>query len=168
VNPKALQKRLLRVLEADHGLLVAWREGVDLTRATGRELQELQRRGVVARWSLARDLLKQADLMMAQAPPLYRSAVSRFYYSMYHSMRAVAYIAHDGDDHEKHATLPGKTPGDFPNAALWQNSLKSARDYRNQADYDPYPRADTAWRKTAESLGVQAHELVPCPRVSDP
>lgn len=97
--------------------------------------------------------------MISARPPLYRGALSRFYYSMYHSMRAVVYFSHEGDDFQAHSKLPGYTPDDFPEASLWQNALKDARTRRNAADYDAYPKSDKAYRAGALALQVQAIEL---------
>jgi hypothetical protein len=78
---------------------------------------------------------------------------------MYHSMRAVVYFSHGGDDYQAHSKLPGYTPVDFPQASLWQNTLKDARTRRNAADYDAYPKSDRAYRTGALELQVQANEL---------
>jgi uncharacterized protein (UPF0332 family) len=91
---------------------------------------------------------------------MYRFAVTRFYYAMYHSMRAVMYLEYDGDDHEQHNVLPTKEVAGIAQATGWQNKLKDARTYRNQADYDPYPRSDSAWREIARELQTSARELL--------
>lgn len=97
--------------------------------------------------------------MLRVAPPMYRDALSRYYYSMYHAMRAVVFFVEDGDDFQGHSKLPGKTPDDFPQATLWQNALKDARTKRNAADYDPYPKSDRAHRPGASELQEKAQEL---------
>jgi hypothetical protein len=81
---------------------------------------------------------------------------------MYHSMRACVYIHHHGDDHQWHTDLPKKVPPDFdPDPTVnWQNKMKDAREVRNSADYDPYPKADSAWKRHAESLKADAGLLI--------
>ena len=70
-----------------------------------------------------------------------------------------AFLFHDGDDFEEHQTLPGKSPDDLPDRAMWSNALKDARERRNAADYDPYPKSDGAWRDIATSLRTEARAL---------
>jgi hypothetical protein len=48
----------------------------------------------------------------------------------------------------------------MPNNTLLGNALKSARERRNAADYDPYPKADSAWRKDAEDLRTAAANML--------
>lgn len=91
---------------------------------------------------------------------MHRLAVTRFYYAMYHAMRAVVFLEYDGDDYEDHRTLHTKPVGALPAASQWQNKLKNARTFRNQADYDPYPRSDAAWRPTALELRQDSIELL--------
>ncbi len=43
---------------------------------------------------------------MRGRPPMRRVAVGRYYYAMYHAMRAVVYFRTPGDDHEQHSDLP--------------------------------------------------------------
>lgn len=70
------------------------------------------------------------------------------------------YLEYDGDDHEQHNVLPTKDVAGIPQATGWQNKLKDARTYRNQADYDPYPRADAAWQDAAIELQTNARQLL--------
>jgi uncharacterized protein (UPF0332 family) len=150
---------LLRLAKAEKRQLLAWREGVHLAQSTGRSLEELRQRSTADRWQLARTFRRQGDHMISAKPPLYRGALSRFYYSMYHSMRAVVFFVEKGDDYEAHSKLPGFTPADFPQSSLWQNALKDARTRRNAADYDAYPKSDNAYRSGALELQRQATEL---------
>ncbi len=92
--------------------------------------------------------------------PFYRAATSRLYYAMYHAIRAAAYVFHNGDDHQEHSVLPLHLPTDFPNGQKWQNSLKSAREYRNSADYDPHPLSDAAFKVPALQLTTEVDELL--------
>jgi hypothetical protein len=80
---------------------------------------------------------------------------------MYHAMRSAAYIFYQCDDHEKHSDLSGKIPDDFPNHSTWGNQLKSAREYRNQADYDPYPRKGVYWSHIAKLVEADSVALLP-------
>lgn len=151
--PKRLpDDRLLRISQAKKPLLANWREGADLETKAGKRIHELQLLAVVDRWKLSQEHRRHANVVLARKPPLYRAAISRYYYAMYHGMRAAAYLFHGGDDHQEHKELPQHTPTDFPNAPVWQNSLKNARELRNQADYDPYPRSDKFWRPVAQAL----------------
>jgi uncharacterized protein (UPF0332 family) len=93
-----------------------------------------------------------------------RLTISRAYYAMYHSLRAVAYIYHGGDDHQQHSDLPQRLPSDFPDVAIWGNQLKSAREYRNQADYDPYPKSIAYWRDIAQLVDSDSKVLLPLTR----
>lgn len=91
---------------------------------------------------------------------MFRVATGRYYYAMYHAMRAVVYFQSSGDDHEQHSQLAGKTPADFPNGAYWQNELKDARLRRNEADYNPYPATDRDFINTARHMRREAHSLL--------
>lgn len=156
----AKRERLLRISKATRSTLGLWAEGVDIAASTGRSIEELRDRATADRLALSKQLLAEAEAMLRLSPPLNRSAISRLYYSMYHSMRAVVYYQHGGDDHERHSSLPGNTPTDFPNHALWQNALKDAREYRNAADYDPYPKSSQAWSSTAAAVAANARALI--------
>ncbi len=151
---------LIRVSKARRRDIAAWNEALHLERLSGRAIEDLRQRSTADRWQLANVFRRQGDRMMSATPPFYRDAVSRFYYSMYHAMRAVVFFVHGGDDHQEHSTLPAHTPADFTNAAIWQNALKDARERRNAADYDPYPKADRAHRAAALQLQGEARELL--------
>ncbi|HEY6334007.1 MAG TPA: hypothetical protein VI756_32120 [Blastocatellia bacterium] len=75
-------------------------------------------------------------------------------------MRACVYVYHQGDDYEKHSDLPRYVPPDFDRAVNWQNKMKNAREIRNSADYDPYPKTNSAWKKPAEFLRADAGLLI--------
>ena len=94
---------------------------------------------------------------------MHRDAISRYYYSLYHAFRAVAYFANDGDDFEEHSKLPTGIPDDFPNADTWRNNLKDARLTRNRADYNAYPKSDGAWRYDCERVAtISAPAIAAC------
>ena len=156
----AVENAYLRVSQANRQQLGYYGEALHLTSTTGLTLTELQHRVCVDRLDLATHFLAAGDKLSRARPSQPRSAISRFYYGMYHAMRAVVYFAEGGDDHEKHLILPKKTPADFPSAALWQNSLKDARERRNEADYDPYPASQSHFFRVSRALQGDAHGLV--------
>jgi hypothetical protein len=80
---------------------------------------------------------------------------------MYHAARSVVFIAQGGDDYEAHTELPKHLPKDLPSRDQWENELKTARYERNRADYDPYPKSDTAFRTTAEATLKTAETFFP-------
>lgn len=140
--------------------LEQWKEGVSLHLDSGQSIDNLMLRVALARWKLAAEHRRDANQLMRQSRVPYRSAISRYYYAMYHAMRAAAYVFHGGDDHESHSLLPSNVPGDFPNASLWRNELKDARLTRNAADYDPYPRSRNYWYARARTMKRRANRLV--------
>ena len=154
------ETRLLRVGKAAHSLLQRWREGVSHCTASGLEIDELKRIAARDRWRLARAHHRDGRALLESRRRLFRSAISRLYYAMYHAMRAAAYMFHDGDDHESHADLLLHVPDDLPDAKRWANTLKQARLLRNAADYDPYPRDGRVWRKRADSLLLDSEALL--------
>lgn len=151
---------LLRVSKASSRDFRSFGEAVHLTTTTGRTVDELCDQACADRLRLARHFVESGDKLLALRPSQSRSAISRYYYGMYHAMRAVVYFVEKGDDHQDHSALPKKTPHDFANAAAWQNNLKDARGRRNEADYDPYPIRLTPFRSTAVQLQGNAHELL--------
>ncbi|MFJ4093741.1 HEPN domain-containing protein [Kitasatospora sp. NPDC089913] len=151
---------LLRVSKAEQKTLGYYAEGINLVSATGRTLIDLQHQACADRIVLAKGFLDTGDRLMRTRPQQYRSAISRYYYSMYHAIRAVAYFHLGGDDKQSHSALPGALPDDFVDSAIWQNELKDARSRRNEADYDPYPIADTDWRPVAQGLQAKAPQLL--------
>lgn len=159
-SPYAPPQTLNRVLKAQKREVAAWKEGLHLEHASGRTIDDLHARGTADRLLLASRFRRQADRMLQMDPPSYRDAVSRYYYAMYHAMRAVVFFVEAGDDYQPHSELPKHTPNDFTDAALWQNALKDARERRNAADYEPYPKTDSGLRKPALAMRSQAAELI--------
>jgi uncharacterized protein (UPF0332 family) len=153
------ETRLLRMVKAARATLNGYKEGVNLEAVTGRTIEDLRQQACADRLVLGNKFLQVADRMTKARPPMFRIAVGRYYYAMYHTMRAVAYFKHGGDDYEKHSVLPTKTPPDFTQSAYWENELKDARYKRNEADYDPYPVEDREFRATALQLQTTAHAL---------
>lgn len=155
-----LEQSLLRISKLDKKTIVLLAEGVHLSTSTARTLEDLRHQVSADRLKLARELLCAGDKLFRARPAQYRSAISRYYYSMYHSMRAVVYFAHGGDDFEEHSALPGQVPSDFTDSNLWRNALKDARSHRNDADYDPYPTNPVSWRAIAVDLSINAVSLL--------
>lgn len=156
----ASESNLLRLSQAKKTDIESFKEGLYLEKASGLSIDELRLQACADRLQLAESFLGAADRLMRSRPPMLRVAVGRYYYAMYHAMRAVVYFQTPGDDHEQHSILPGRAPGDFPNVDYWKNELKNARLRRNQADYDPYPAADQGFRDLATALRRQAHALL--------
>lgn len=155
---------LLRMSTATNKVLGNFREAINLTTVTGHSINELRDQVCADRLELAGQFLTAGDKLLRARHAEYRSAISRYYYAMYHAMRTVVYFVADGDDHEKHEILPSRTPADFPDSSLWANHLKGARSYRNEADYDPYPADPAEFKVTAKQLRDLAHDLLPLVR----
>ena len=149
---------LKRVAQARGAEVENWKEGIFLEKTLSCPVQDMLRQAAAARWRLARKHRSEANKLLAFHPPQYRSAISRLYYSMYHAMRACAFLFYEGDDHEDHSKLPLHIPQDFPNKS-WQQTLKDARLARNIADYEPYPMGN-GWRRQALALHSQADQLI--------
>ena len=155
--PKALpDKRLIRLTEDTNKQINGWKEGVSLQKDSGRTIPELMSKAAADRWHFAYEHRHNANKLLKSKPPLYRSAISRFYYSMYHAMRACVFVSHQGDDYEQHGALPKYVLNDSSFDFNWQNILKDARELRNRADYDPYPKSNTAWKQDALDLKKDA------------
>lgn len=153
-------EQLLRISQATKSNIDNWNEGVSLERRSARTVSELKIVVVVDRWRLSLEQRRHANRLLASPRPLYRSAVSRYYYAMYHALRSCIYVSHGGDDHEGHSKLPQHIPGDFAPGEDWQTKLKDARLKRNRADYDPYPKSDKAFRNDAMSLKSDCDRLL--------
>lgn len=90
----------------------------------------------------------------------FRAAISRHYYAMYHSARAVTFADTKGDDHQRHSILPRHLPSTITNVAQLEVELTDARLLRNEADYDPYPIKPPDWELDARRLAVIAASFV--------
>lgn len=161
---KAASSDLLFVSKSPKEKLDSLAAGASLVHRTGYQIQELRHKAAEDRLAFARALLRDANAALQASPVLYRTAVSRCYYSMYHALRSAAYLHHGGDDHEQHTVLPSKIPDDFPNRKGWENALKNARFERNRADYDPYPRDANEFAEIAQTLLRTATDLLPIAR----
>lgn len=156
---------LLAITQATKAELSAWRRGVYLEASTGRAIEDLRQRAVGDRIALAAEFRMSARACMSDEMRAYRTAVSRFYYSMYHAGRAVVYFQKDGDDHEEHSKLPTHLPGDFPERNRCLNAITNARLDRNRADYEPYPKSQNAWRSMARQWESVSTEFLAMCRV---
>jgi len=154
------EAQLLRLSKSNQKQLKAFRDGVYITSTTGRSLDDLRDQATSDRLDFAEACLSVGNKLMRTRPIEYRAAIGRFYYAMYHAMRATVFYANDGDDYQRHETLPQHTPSDFPSNAVWENRLKNARGYRNDADYDPYPIAAVDFSVAAKDLQGHAHTLL--------
>jgi uncharacterized protein (UPF0332 family) len=152
-------ERMNRVAKAKREAIQNWREGLSLVHDSRITIDPLLQIVTCARWKFARTQRVIANRLVSLSPPLYRAAISRYYYSMYHSMRACVFLNYGGDDHEAHTTLPQHIPSDFPSPD-WESKLKDARLARNQADYDPYPNHHAYWKRRATDLGRDSQLLL--------
>ena len=148
--------RLNRLIRATNEQINYWKEGVSLQKDSGRTIPELISKAAADRWYFAYEHRHDANKLLKSIPPLYRNAISRYYYSMYHAMRACVFVFHGGDDYQEHSKLPSHIPKDFPPGTPWSNMLKDARDLRNRADYEPYPKSNMAWKSDALNLKKNA------------
>jgi uncharacterized protein (UPF0332 family) len=153
--------RLLRISKATKDQLAAWLQGSNIEAAAGIPVNDLTLTVTTHRYRLALLHLSQGNKLLSGKRPAYRGSISRYYYALYNGFRACAYVFHHGDDHEKHITLPQHIPPDFPNSSQWQNALKDAREMRNRADYDPYPRHQGSFKSDALQLKRDATVSMP-------
>ncbi|MEZ6103801.1 MAG: hypothetical protein R3E01_33055 [Pirellulaceae bacterium] len=154
------QKRLIHIGKATKDLFDSWSEGASLVADFGVSIQDLKHKATADRWKLALDHRREGRRLWHLTSPPYRAIVSRYYYVMYHAMRAVCFFNHGGDDFEAHSKLPQNIPIDFPSRATWQNNLKIARLTRNAADYDPYPKSLAVWKSDAKRIKTDAESLI--------
>lgn len=153
--------RLIRISKATQKDIEYWKEGVSLQHDADKTIPQLICLVASDRWRLAYQIRYHANKLLRSKPAHYRSSISRYYYTMYHAMRACAYVYYEGDDFSSHSKLPLSIPEDFPNGADdWQRKLKYAHLIRNRADYDPYPKSDKAWQKYAYFLKTDADQLL--------
>jgi uncharacterized protein (UPF0332 family) len=153
-------QRLLRVSKACKDIFDNWEEGVSLANDSRITLTDLRLLVSKHRWELALERRRQANVAFRPNVAQFRCAISRYYYAMYHAVRAAVFIYHGGDDFEEHSKLSLHIPADFPNQTKWQAALKDARLLRNRADYDPYPKANRAWESDARHIRNDAIDLL--------
>jgi uncharacterized protein (UPF0332 family) len=110
------------------------------------------------RLGMAGSHLRAADQLLQNG--IFRASISRHYYAMYHTARAVVFAEAQGDDHQQHGVLARKLPSNLPKKALREAQLTDARLLRNEADYDPYPMSEALWADDAQALGATASEFI--------
>ncbi|WP_343592029.1 HEPN domain-containing protein [Paracidovorax wautersii] len=154
------EHELLLISKAKSEKLRNYAEGVSLTQRSGKSIEKLRSVVITDRMRLARAQLQDAVFAARKDHPRYRTAISRAYYAMYHAARAVTYLSHGGDDHEEHSALPKNLPPDFPEVEIWRNKLKNARLERNKADYDPYPKQNTYYEQSYETIITDAKLMI--------
>jgi len=87
---------LLRVGKATKAALARYREVDHLKQATGLSVEEMRHRATADRWRMAYKCGLRGDVLLLGRPTLFRDAISRHYYAMYHSVRAVVFFAFEG------------------------------------------------------------------------
>ncbi|GGO83717.1 hypothetical protein [Nonomuraea cavernae] len=90
----------------------------------------------------------------------FRAAISRHYYAMYHSARAIVFAVHGGDDFQQHSVLPRHLPNNMTDATVREVQLTDARLLRNEADYDLYPIGQSDWETDGRRLATVAADFV--------
>jgi len=110
------------------------------------------------RLALASEHLRAGDQLILAFQ--FRSAISRYYYAMYHAARSVVYAETRGDDYEKHHVVVRHLPAQMPNRAKREQQLANARFLRNEADYDVYPFSISEWADDARMLSITATDFV--------
>lgn len=140
--------------------MAGWKEGASLVSDSGKSIEDLILIVAADRFRLADSFRGQGNKLLKVNAPVYRGAISRFYYAMYHAARACVFLHTKGDDHEAHSKLPTKLPPFLLSPVNWQTKLKDARLLRNRADYESYPKSDRAWKKDALLIGMEARDLL--------
>ena len=123
-------------------------------------LADLIKQATNDRLHLASNCLKEAHDHLSQGR--FRPSISRNYYAMYHSARAIVFAFHEGDDFQQHSVIPKHLPQDMPDFDKLAQDLKNARLLRNQADYDAYPISSQSWQTDATKLTVTASIFLNC------
>lgn len=115
----------------------------------------------VERMSLARQFLETARHQKRRRPPALRESISKSYYALYHSLRAVVFVEEGGDDYNAHSELPKRIPTGFPSRDIWKSKITEARIARNQADYDCLGISESDLRSMAEDTLRDAELFIP-------
>jgi uncharacterized protein (UPF0332 family) len=157
----AAEQRLQRITKLDKKTASIMSEGIGHESALARSLADAMAQTVADRLRMADDFLAMAEVLMRSRHDMARPAIARYYYAMYHAMRAAAYQHHKGDDFESHSALSSKgVPPDYPHSAVASNDLRNARLLRNEADYDQYPADNKYFKTQARSLRPVAIQFV--------
>lgn len=154
------EREIQALIKLEKSRIALIKNGVRIEQVCGRPIDDLVIVGCVARFGLAKNFFDAARRLRRMKPALHRNSISRSYYSMYHSARAISYLMTPGDDHQEHKDLHKGIPEDFPNREQWQNDLKGARLQRNEADYEPYPSVEAEFGDVSRTqLAVAADFL---------
>lgn len=153
-------KNRLRVSQGEKRDFERWAEGRYLESRAGRTIEDLRAVAVNDRLGLAAEHLREGKHALLADRSDGRAAVSRFYYAMYHALRAVCLLHHGGDDYQEHQVLPKHLPADLPDADTWSENLIRARLSRNRADYDVYPKSRDHWLREARSIEEMAEGVL--------
>ena len=156
---RATQHDLKFLSELPASRIKDFKAGRSLAERTRYDIDDLVAKVAIDRLALAAALHREARAALQRKPPSYRNAVSRAYYAMYQTFRGIVFFRTSGDDHEKHSELPHHIPGDFPARPYWENALKDARLERNRADYEPYPRGEYAFARSAVTIYKASNQL---------
>ena len=134
---EALLRNFIRISSSKYGLL---KRLADLRYNLG-ELDDTIAQITMDRYEMGEEFLCSAKAISGDSKVDRRNVISRSYYAMYHSARAVIFhtVLYDEDVHERlperiHEILRGK----------YGQILRECRDIRNEADYSPYPEIDLA------------------------
>ena len=157
---KLSNSQLLLISKGKKDSIDQLRLGAHLAKVSGLTVDELHEKASTDRFRFALVTLKCAQWALASSAPQCRVALARSYYAMYHAARSVVYFVEGGDDFEPHSELPKHIPDDLPDRNRWENEIKTARLERNRADYDPYPKTDAAFAKSAKKTLAVAEEFI--------
>lgn len=152
--------RLRRISQSPKDTIALWKEGASLVADSGHQIDALLLVVASDRWKLSKQFNNQGKRLMLLQTPACRSAISRFYYSMYHAARACVFLETKGDDHERHSELPLHLPSALKTPTNWQTILKNARLLRNRADYESYPKTENSWKSEALAIQTNAANLL--------
>jgi uncharacterized protein (UPF0332 family) len=160
-TPAVREKALLRISTSTNRDMRYWAEATHLA-ATFSTIEDAANEAIQDRFELAKRFFNAANTLKSQN--LYRDAISRYYYCVYHAFRCVAFFANNGDDFQEHNKLHTSVPRDFPQQVDWQNDIKSCRLTRNSADYEMYPKTDVSWQPEATAMATIATNAISATR----
>jgi uncharacterized protein (UPF0332 family) len=155
-----VENELLKLQKFNKNQINLLQNGVRLVGVAGRPIEDLLRDASSARFKLAKSFLRSSNRLISHKPALHRDVVSRAYYAIYHSARAVSFLTHPGDDYEHHDKVASGLPSDLSNVEVWRNKIKDARLKRNEADYEPFLSSDPTFRKASLATNKLAVEFV--------
>lgn len=157
---KERDKHLLFVSISEKTVVGNLRRGAHIERRLGKPIDTIIVSVAADRFRLPSQFFTSAKKVLKTSPPQYRSAISRAYYAMYHSARAVVYLDQGGDDYQDHSKLSQYIPDNFTNVAIWRNKLREARLLRNRCDYDPYPKQQNLFAPECAVLLIDAKDFL--------